>query len=394
MEAVEIKLLDHHGPRLGIFFDRSHPLNGRIRSIPGIKWTRTHGCWHLADTPDNRRKLKQLLHAHEWAPGSVLPGKALQKKGMPAETNLAMSATSNQSPLSAGNLAALCNMENILRLKAYSGATIKTYKNEFSQLLFLLGNRPVDSLTPEHIRRYLLYAIRQQHLSENTLHSRINAIKFYFEQVLHRNKFFIDIPRPKKRRQDPHFFNQDEIAAIIRGTVNLKHRTLLMMAYSTGMRVSEVVALKVGHIDSRRMQIKIVQAKGKKDRVVVLSPVLLIMLREYYRHYKPVKDGYLFCGEHHDEPYSTRSIQLVLQAAKKRAGIVKAGSVHALRHSFATHLLDNGTDITMIMKLLGHNDLKTTLRYLHITNRDMLNIVSPLDKLDLGSGSDNSPQIN
>ncbi len=158
---------------------------------------------------------------------------------------------------------------------------------------------------------------------------------------------------------------------------------MLMLAYGSGLRVSEVVSIKAKNIDSRRMCILIEQAKGKKDRVVPLSPLLLIMLREYWKEYKPKKEGYLFEGQNKNEPYSTRSLQLILAAAKQKAGILKAGSIHALRHSFATHLLDRGTDVTMIMKLLGHNDIKTTLRYLHITHRDMLQIISPLDELNL-----------
>ena len=131
------------------------------------------------------------------------------------------------------------------------------------------------------------------------------------------------------------------------------------------------------------MSILIRQAKGKKDRMVTLSPVMLVMLREYAAAYKPDKQGYLFEGSVKGEPYSSRSLQEVLQAAKNRAGIIKRGSIHALRHSFATHLLDKGTDVTMIQKLLGHNDIKTTLRYLHTTNKDLLKIISPLDDLNL-----------
>lgn len=158
---------------------------------------------------------------------------------------------------------------------------------------------------------------------------------------------------------------------------------MLTVCYATGMRISEVVALKTANIMTDRKCILIERAKGKKDRIVPLSPVLLVMLGEYYKSYKPKKSGYLFEGQIPNEPYSTRSLQMVLQAAKKEAGIMKAGAVHALRHSFATHLLDKGTDISMIQKLLGHNDLKTTLRYLHTTNKDLLNIISPLDDLEL-----------
>ena len=131
------------------------------------------------------------------------------------------------------------------------------------------------------------------------------------------------------------------------------------------------------------MCIFVKQAKGKKDRIVQLSPVLLIMLREHWQLLKPLRSGYLFPGQDMNEPYSSRSMQMVLAAAKKKAGSMKPGSMHALRHSFATHLLDKGTDVTLMMKLLGHNDIKTTLRYLHASNRDMLQIISPLDDLKL-----------
>ena len=158
---------------------------------------------------------------------------------------------------------------------------------------------------------------------------------------------------------------------------------MLMLCYSTGLRVSEVVKLMTRNIDSRRMAILVEQAKGKKDRIVPLSPVLLVMLREYARVYKPSVKGVLFEGQVPGQAYSVRSLQEVLHAAKEKGRVYKQGGVHALRHSFATHLLDKGTDISMIQKLLGHNDLKTTLRYLHTTNKDILNVVSPLDSLGL-----------
>lgn len=208
-------------------------------------------------------------------------------------------------------------------------------------------------------------------------------MKFYFEQVLGRERFFWEVPRPKKRSELPRMFNQDEVAAIINSTSNKKHKTMLMLAYSAGLRVSEVVSLKTSDIDSKRMTIMVRQAKGKKDRLAGLSPVLLVMLREYARQYNPDKNGFLFEGSSKGTCYSTRSLQEVLQAAKRKAGILKPGSIHSLRHSFATHLVDRGTDISMIQKLLGHNSIKTTLRYLHTSNKDLLRIISPLDELKL-----------
>ena len=287
------------------------------------------------------------------------------------------------SSISSVNKHVLPAMEQMLKLRAFSGSTIRTYLNEMAQLLTTIKDIPADELKPEHLKRYLVYCYEKLGLKENTLHSRINAMKFYYEQVLKREKFFWEIPRPKKQHLLPRFFNQNDLVSIIKATGNIKHKVMLMLCYSAGLRVSEVVAMKTQNIDESRMSILIEQAKGKKDRMVTLSPVLLVMLRKYISEYEPEKDGYLFPGQRKGEPYSTRSLQLVLAAAKKKAGIIKPGSVHALRHSFATHLLDKGTDVTIIMKLLGHNDIKTTLRYLHVTNRYVLQIVSPLDDLNL-----------
>lgn len=229
------------------------------------------------------------------------------------------------------------------------------------------------------------YILSRQGVSEQTAHSRLNALKFYFEQVLKREKFFWEIPRPRKPEQLPRVLSQGEVAALLNSTENKKHKTMLMLAYSGGLRVSEVVALKTRDVDSQRMCIFLSRAKGKKDRLVPLSPVLLVMLRDYARQYRPDRQGFLFEGQEKGKPYSTRSLQEVVQAAKKKAGVLKPGSVHLLRHSFATHLIERGTDISMIQKLLGHNSIHTTLRYLHTSNKDLLKIISPLDDLPLGS---------
>lgn len=281
------------------------------------------------------------------------------------------------------NARALQQTEQALILKGYSQSTQRTYLNELRLFFTQLGKHDAETFTIQRLKNYLSYCHTELKLSENTIHSRMNALKFYYEQVLGREKLFWEIPRPKKHLQLPRFFTQDEVAAIIKAADNLKHKTMLTLCYATGMRVSEVVNLKTANIMTQRKCILIEKAKGKKDRIVPLSPVLLVMLREYYRKYAPSKTGYLFEGQLSSEPYSTRSLQLVLQAAKREAGVLKPGAIHALRHSFATHLLDKGTDISMIQKLLGHNDLKTTLRYLHTTNKDLLNIISPLDDLTL-----------
>ncbi len=394
MKIITLKVLTHHKQEcIGIYFTNDKVLNLAIRKLPFVKWSQTNKCWYVPLGKDSVATITMAAGNSAVIDTSNLKAFLLKRQAVAATiTAPAKNTAIKKIPLATApvyqlgkhNLDALHQFVQLLKLKAYSASTINTYRSEFLQLLQLLKDKPVNQLLVADIKRYMVYAMEKDGISENTAHSRLNALKFYFEQVLGREKFFWEIPRPKKQLQNPHFFNQDEITRIIKQTDNLKHKTMLMLTYSTGMRVSEVTCLKVWQIDSERMQIIVQQAKGKKDRVTTLSPVLLVMLREYFVVYKPSKDGYLFCGQQANEPYSSRSLQLVLQAAKKRAGILKPGSVHALRHSFATHLLDNGTDVTMIMKLLGHNDLKTTLRYLHVTNRDVLKIISPLDNLNLG----------
>jgi integrase/recombinase XerD len=375
---------------IAICFTSNNQLNGIVKKIKDVKWSHTNKCWYL---PLSRENYTAIVNAFKNK--ACIDNKALaawlQKKqqlqaALPA--NVALPAakkivSSQVFHLCDKNMAALQQFVQRLILKAYSPATIKTYRNEFCQLLQTIKQKPADTLTVDELKRYMVYAMEKEGISENTAHSRLNALKFYFEQVLGREKFFWEVPRPKKTAQLPKVFSQDEIAAIIKSVINLKHKTMLMLAYSAGLRVGEVVTLKTNAIDSSRMTIFISAAKGKKDRVVALSPVLLVMLREYAKKYKPDKKGYLFAGEKQGMPYSSRSLQEVLQAAKKKAGVIRPGSIHSLRHSFATHLVDKGTDVTMIQKLLGHNDLRTTLKYLHTSNKDLLKIISPLDDLDL-----------
>ncbi len=401
METIKLTGLIHREAEcIGIFSPQNATLNYYFQKKCGAKWSRTNKCWYVSCTEKNYELICTALKGKALLNVEELKAYLLQKKKSKPSVNLtvvpkqaATQQVANTLPkaarltatyrLSADSENELQKFNQQLVLKSYSTSTIKTYTNEFGQFLQAIGQVPATEFTTQRIKDYLQYCFEKLHLSENTLHSRMNALKFYFEQVLGREKFFWEIPRPKRPLQLPKFFNQDEIAAIIKAAANLKHKVMVMLAYSGGLRVSEVVAIKTYHIDSKRMSIFIENAKGKKDRIVTLSPVLLIMLREYWKAYNPKKNGYLFAGQFEGEPYSTRSLQMVLNAAKKKAGIIKPGSVHALRHSFATHLLDKGTDVTMIMKLLGHNDLKTTLRYLHVTNRDMLHIVSPLDNLKL-----------
>jgi site-specific recombinase XerD len=268
-----------------------------------------------------------------------------------------------------------------LKLRAYSPSTIRTYRGEFLQLLQLLKNRPVHELSTDEVKRYMVYAIEKQGIRENTAHSRLNALKFYFEQVLGKEKFFWEIPRPKRPLVLPSVLSETELSKLFNALKNKKHKAMLFSIYSAGLRVSELVNLKIADIDSGRMQIFIQQAKGKKDRYVNLSPVLLDILRRYMLEYKPRPKRYLFESEQTGTAYPVRTVQQLFSTAKHNAGIKKEVGIHCLRHSFATHLLEKGTDIKYIKDLLGHFNIKTTERYLHVSKQKLVTIVSPLDDL-------------
>lgn len=320
-------------------------------------------------------------------PAAIATGQStLLIKPVPIHQHLLQNRTTiyKTTIIPAANAHIIPAMHQHLKLKAYSSSTIRTYLGEMMQLLNLLKNIPADDLKPEHLKRYLIFCFEKLHLSENTLHSRINAMKFYYEQVLGRDKFFWELPRPKKQFILPKVLGETELKRLFGALQNKKHKAILFTAYSAGLRVSEVMNLQLKHIDRDRMQLFIERAKGKKDRYVMLSPVLLDILGNYYKTCKPRPVKYIFEGPESGTAYSTKSMQKIFQMAREKAGIHKALTFHSLRHSFATHLLEKGVDITYIRDLLGHFDIKTTSRYLHVKKEQLVNIASPLDDLFLG----------
>ena len=320
--------------------------------FPTAKWSMSKKCWYLPDTNAVRNEI-----------------------GMEPKAKVRKAVMCQIHPV---NQDALKRMHELLLLKVYSPKTIQNYSVEFAQLLYLLKDTPVESLTPERLRSYFLYCIQTLKLSENLIHSRLNAIKFYFEQVLHREKFFIEIPRPKKKQILPKVISKRDISKLFDNMNNLKHLVMLKLCYGMGLRVSEIVNLKITDIDSGRMLVHIESAKGKKDRYVTLPSSVLDDLRNYYRTYRPKK--YLFEGQYGGQ-YAIRSAQAMFRNAMQKAKINKSVGIHGLRHSYATHLLECGTDMYFIQQLLGHNNIKTTEIYAKVSNRQLGNVKSPLDDL-------------
>lgn len=347
----EAKIITHRKEkRIAVYFEKNAELIARIKRLEGSRWSQSLGVWHLPDTAENRLRFKILL----------------------SEGKSALSQIQDTNQL------ALKRYIEEIQLKGFSASTLKTYRNEFGIFLNYLKEISAESCTVEDIRNYILHCINELQLSEATVHSRINAVKFYYEQVLRRERFLLEIPRPKKRLQLPKVIAPVDIKKLFETTPNLKHNTMLKLCYGLGLRVSEIVNLKIKDIDSNSMQVFIEQAKGKKDRYVNLPESILPQLRTYFIEYKP--KIYLFEGQYGGQ-YSSRSAQQVFRNALLKANINKTVGIHSLRHSFATHLLEQGTDIRFIQELLGHSDIKTTLIYTEVSNKSIRKIISPLDNL-------------
>jgi integrase/recombinase XerD len=398
-KTIELKPIIHREQEcIGIYFENDGKINGAIRKYASAKWSQTNKCWWIPLKKENYNKLFFALKGKAEIEQSALHQYLTDKKNKnteeinsPATTKKAHQqlpviikreiVSYKANKIHDINAHVLPAMKQRLKLKAYSESTIRTYLAEMTQLLLILKNIPADELIPEHLKRYFVFCFEKLKLTENGLHSRINALKFYYEQVLGREKFFWDIPRPKKPFQLPKLLNEKELTRLFNALTNKKHKAMLFTAYSAGLRVSEIVNLKLTDIDSKRMQIFVRRAKGKKDRYVNLSPVLLDILRAYIQQSKPKPREYLFESEQTLTAYPTRTVQQIFSNAKHKAGIRKELGIHSLRHSFATHLLDKGTDIKYIKDILGHFSIRTTERYLHISKKQLVNIISPFDDL-------------
>ena len=307
---------------ISIKFTYTQHLKDELKKrFPSAKWSQSKKYWYLPDLSAVRKEL-----------------------GLSKKDNIAKSLAKIDSV----NQEALIKFKEQLHLKAYSENTVRMYISEFTHLLVLLKHHPVNNLTQERLRDYFLYCVQKLKMKERKMNGKINAIKFYFEQVLHQHQMFFDIPRPKKPQTLPKMLSKKQIQKLFEQVTNPKHLLILKLTYGMGLRVSEVVNIKLSDIDSQRMQVLIAGAKGKKDRYTNLPETILESLRDYYRMYTP--KTWLFEGQYGGQ-YSKASVQAVFRRAMKKAKINKKIGVHGLRHSYATHLLESGADLRFIQEL-------------------------------------------
>lgn len=266
-----------------------------------------------------------------------------------------------------------------MTLRSYSPRTLEAYRGSVRAFFAFFNSQSPRTLAQSEVREYLLHMLEKRKLANGTVNQVFNALRFLFVEVYKKPYVIGSLPRPKKEKKLPSILSEEEIVRLLSSIDNLKHRTMMMLTYSAGLRVSEVVRLRPEDIDPDRRLIHVRRAKGKKDRVTLLSDMAFESVKAYLSKYAPAE--WLFEGFERGKAYSIRSAQAVFDRAVKRAGIGKDVSIHDLRHAFATHLLEHSTDLRVVQTLLGHESLKTTEIYTHVSTRVLGKVTSPLDLL-------------
>lgn len=349
---------------LSIQFDRDRSLHNIVRYELNAIWSQTKKFWYLPYSDDNLQKvIKQLEGSY------IVDTTLLEEKEHRWIYNM------NNIQLTEQQLENVARFKKWLISKRYSDSTVNTYHSLIQFFLKYTNKRRCVELTERTVSQFNYEFIVLPGKSVSYQNQAINAIKQYF-QYCHLDLIIEELERPKREKKLPVVLSMPEVRRIIDCASNIKHKTLLSLVYSAGLRISEALNLQIKDLDSERMLIHIRSAKGKKDRYTLLSTRLLSLLREYYLIYKPT--NHLFEG-HNNEPLTARSAQNALHLAADRAGITKPLTLHSLRHSFATHLLENGTDIRYIQNLLGHSSPKTTMIYTHVSNASVQKIRNPFD---------------
>ncbi|WP_201304124.1 site-specific tyrosine recombinase/integron integrase [Maribacter litoralis] len=356
---------------IGIQFTPNKLIQNLIKGLPEPKWSSQYHMVYIHNTKKNLGTIFNTFKGVVW----INYNKFLSNRPVNTHNEVVDVQWFRERKTPEGYR--VCPEEYLLKLelKRYANSTVKTYVNFFEMFINHYMDRDITTLNESDVRSYLQRLIRRN-VSNSYLNQTINAIKFYYETVLGMPNRFYDIERPRKEHKLPTVISKEEVIAMLNCTTNLKHKCILALLYSAGLRRSELINLKIKDIDSKRMLINIKCAKGNKDRVTLLSENVLMDLRLYFKEWHPKE--FLFEGRRGSK-YSTASvIQIVKQAANK-AGILQNVTPHTLRHSFATHLLESNVDLRQIQVLLGHGSSKTTEIYTHVATNTFKTIKNLLD---------------
>ncbi len=403
-------ILHKGAQRIAVYFDNTTTLNARIKQLPDAKWSNTLKAWHVPDNAENRKRfkltinderltIKQLSVSSSQSSANTVNQSAaaapspLERAGVRSEKPMApnvidksvMVSMSNHKSLITDNRLPTTILEKInrfkqwMRSKRYSESTITTYTECLKVFLNFYKHKPIADITNNDLIVFNNEYIIENKLSASFQNQIVNGVKLFFAKIVNAKLNPELVHRPKKPKQLPNVLSKDEVKQILNAHANIKHKTMLSLIYSCGLRRSELLYLKPEHINSQRNVLIIKAAKGKKDRIAPLSDKTVALLRDYYKLYKPQR--WLFEGQNVGEQYDGRSLSSVLEQALEKTNIKRPVTLHWLRHSYATHLLEAGTDLRYIQEILGHKSSKTTEIYTHVSTKSLQKIISPFDTL-------------
>lgn len=356
---------------IGLQFHPDKVIQALIKELPSPKWSENFKMVYIINNKENLNAIFKKFKGVAWVNTSYfLTNKPINKEGEIIDVNWF-----RKREISPGYRVCPENYLLKLELKKYANNTVKTYVSCFEAFINYYKNSKLMELNENDIRNYLQLLV-QQKKSNSYINQAVNSIKFYYEIVLGMPNRFYAIERPRNQQALPKVISKEEVLAIINNTNNIKHKCIVSLLYSAGLRRSELLNLKLNDIDSKRMLIRVNASKGNKDRMTILSKNILGDLRIYFKEYKP--KTWLFEGVK-GKQYAPTSVVKIIKTATKKSGIKRNVTPHTLRHSFATHLLEAGTDLRYIQTLLGHNSSKTTEIYTHVAMNSFDMIKNPLD---------------
>jgi integrase/recombinase XerD len=375
-KTIEIKPLLHQNTnRLGLYFTADQELNSIVKTFADAKWSQTHKCWHIANNRSNLKELFRVFKGKAYVNADAL---FLPKTSAPLPTTTAEKFVPI-GELDANHFKKIAQFKDWLSSRRYSPNTIKTYTEALRTFLKFYHNKPIAEINNQDLIRFNNEYILHNGFSSSFQNQVVNAIKLFFGKIENTQLEVDLIHRPKREKKLPNVLSKEEVKLLLQSLSNVKHKAMLSLIYSCGLRRSELLNLKLTDIDSKRNVIIIRQSKGRRDRIAPLSLKILELLREYFVAYKP--KVWLFEGQDKSSKYDERSLASVLKQAVLKSKINKPITLHWLRHSYATHLLENGTDLRYIQEILGHSRSTTTEIYTHVSNKSIQKIVSPFDNL-------------
>ena len=376
METVKINQITHNKSIIVLFEFKVNDtlVEQLINVINGFEWDSNLNSWKAPFYASIKKDLFQLLRGKFWLDYSGMNNRPI-KKQVPA---LAKQITSLRILSDEHNIQ-IVKFKNYLLSKRYSDSTIKTYTESICTFLRFFSNKPLCEIDHQDIIEFNNNYIIENQLSASFQNQVVNAVKLFFLIVENKKMIAELIHRPRREKKLPNILSKEEVKAIIEAPKNIKHKAMLSLIYACGLRRSELLNLTLKDIHSDRNLLIIKQAKGKKDRIVPISLKIIELLRTYYKTYRP--KHWLFEGQFPTTRYSEKSLENVLKQSLAKTKITKKVSLHWLRHSYATHLLESGTDLRYIQELLGHSSSRTTEIYTHVSTRNLQQIRSPFDDL-------------